>query len=403
MFQKLVNRNDDLRRLVEKGYAVAFDEGYLVIRDIPYLGAQRELLIGTIVAKLVMVDKEQVRQDNHQVYFAGASPYGLDGRPIPNMADRPAKIPLGSRFADVVVERSFSNKPRKTGKFADFFEKIESYVSIISGPAIERHGATPYTFRTREDPPAESVFKFHDTMTSRAEIGDLSARLKDDVLAVIGLGGTGAYLLDLLVKIPAREIRIFDLDPFHVHNAFRSPGKLGEEELNKPKAEVYASRYENFRSGITANVRFVDTSCESELDGVTFAFVCVDKGSSRAGIFDLLLAKGIPFIDVGMGLNRKHGPLGGMLRVTYYSPERGAALRKMKLAELNDTPDDLYRTNIQIAELNAMNACLAVVRFKQIRGFYNEELASEHLLMNVGDLSVAGEAAMGDESSTEEG
>ncbi|MBP8284305.1 MAG: hypothetical protein KAX46_10415, partial [Chromatiaceae bacterium] len=60
-------------------------------------------------------------------------------------------------------------------------------------------------------------------------------------LAVIGLGGTGAYLLDFLVKTPVREIRAYDLDGFHVHNSFRSPGRLNEPELGKPKAEVYHS------------------------------------------------------------------------------------------------------------------------------------------------------------------
>ena len=45
-------------------------------------------------------------------------------------------------------------------------------------------------------------------------------------MAVIGLGGTGAYVLDFFVKTPVREIRAFDLDAFHVHNAFRSPGRL---------------------------------------------------------------------------------------------------------------------------------------------------------------------------------
>ena len=37
----------------------------------------------------------------------------------------------------------------------------------------------------------DSVFKFQDTLTSRAEILDLSAQFRDDVVAVIGLGGTG--------------------------------------------------------------------------------------------------------------------------------------------------------------------------------------------------------------------
>ena len=52
------------------------------------------------------------------------------------------------------------------------------------------------------------MFKFHDTLTSRAEITDLSAKFDDDVVAVIGLGGTGAYVLDFLVKTAVREIRV---------------------------------------------------------------------------------------------------------------------------------------------------------------------------------------------------
>ena len=48
-------------------------------------------------------------------------------------------------------------------------------------------------------------------------------------------------------------------------------------------------------------------------------------------------------------------------------------------------------TNIQISELNALNACLAVIRFKQLRGFYFEEVPYYHLVMEVGDLKTAGE------------
>ncbi len=70
MFQKLVSRNPDLGRLVERGYAVAFDSNCLVVRDIPYLDQQGVLKTGAIVAKLVFVDEEQVQQDDHQIYFA---------------------------------------------------------------------------------------------------------------------------------------------------------------------------------------------------------------------------------------------------------------------------------------------------------------------------------------------
>ncbi|HEY2990736.1 MAG TPA: ThiF family adenylyltransferase, partial [Candidatus Binatia bacterium] len=332
----------------------------------------------------------RVTQTDHQIFFAGSVPYGLDEKPIPNLGGGTCQITLSEASKDVVVQRSFSNKPKGTGKFNDFFHKIESYVAIISGPAIELHQADPYTFRAVKEVIPDSVFKVHDTLTSRAEITDLAARFKNDIIAIIGLGGTGAYVLEFLVKTPAREIRAFDKDDFRVHNAFRSPGKLENTEFGKPKAEVYLSRYESFRTGLSIKRKFIDASCSEEMEGVTFAFVCVDKGSSRAGIFDLLIAKGIPFIDVGMGLNRKRGPLNGMLRMTYYSAHDAQKVRDKGLAELADSTDDIYRTNIQIGELNALNACLAVIRFKQLRGFYFEEIPYYNLIFQVGDLKILG-------------
>ncbi len=51
--------------------------------------------------------------------------------------------------------------------------------------------------------------------------------------------------------------------------------------------------------------------------------------------------------------------------------------------------DDLYAQNIQVADLNALNACLAVIRWKKLCGFYRDTegehfslftLDSNHLL-----------------------
>lgn len=393
MFHQLVNHNGDIKKLVDKGYAVAFDAlNYLVVRDIPYLDQALNLRWGAIVTKFVDQGKNVIAQEDHQIWFAGAHPYGLDGKPIPNLGGGPVQLTMSAGTQDVVVQRSFSNKPKVTGKFNDFFEKVESYVTIISGPAIEHHKANPLTFRTMETAPSDSPFRFRDTLTSRAEIGDLSAKFKNDVIAIIGLGGTGAYLLDFIVKTPVREIRGFDKDHYFVHNAFRSPGKVEESEFGKTKAEIYHARYDNFRTGLTIAEKFVDATCEEDFKGVTFAFVCVDKGPARAGIFDLLIKMGIPFIDVGMGLKRKESRLEGMLRVVYYGSENAAELRAKGLSPLTDNPNDQYRANIQIGELNALNACLAVVRFKQIREFYFEELSHRHILFGVGDMKVAGDA-----------
>lgn len=394
MYQKLVSRNDDIRRLVEKGYAVGFDSNCLVVRDIPYLDANGEYQLGAIVTKLVFTDNEHVTQDDHQIFFAGCHPHNMDGMQIANLGGGPTTLALSANAADVVVQRQFSNKPRVKGQmvgFADFFDKIESYVGIISGPAMAKFPGrkAPLTFRVDENAVDDPTFRIHDTMTTRAEITELAAKFRDEVVAIIGLGGTGAYTLDFLAKTPVKEIRGFDRDPFHIHNAFRSPGRFEHAEFNMSKAEMYQARYDNLRHGLKFEAKFIDATCAADFEGVTFAFVCVDKGSSRAGIFDLLIKLGIPFIDVGMGLNRKHGALSGMMRATYYSPEAAAAVREKGFSELIDRPNDEYRINIQISELNAMNASMAVMKFKRLKGFYVEKTPDFHFLFDLADGKIA--------------
>lgn len=393
MLHKLASHNDDIKCLVERGFAVAFDSNCMVIRDIPYLDSQRQLQTGAIVTKLVFENQERVRQEDHQIFFAGSHPHQTNGTPIPNIGIRDASYPLSEACRDVVVRFALSNKPKNEDGalrgYVDFFEKIKNYVAIICGPAKELHDTPlPYTFSIVEGGVIDSVFKFHDTLTSRAEITELSRKFKDDIVAIIGLGGTGAYLLDFLIKTPVREIRAFDLDSFYVHNTFRSPGRVDNSEFCRSKADIYRARYDNFRTGLTFIPKYFDASCTEDIEGVTFAFVCVDKGASRAEIFDLLISKNIPFIDVGMGLNRKRFLLNGQLRTTYYSAENGQSMRDKGLAPLADDPNDEYKINIQISELNALNACLAAIRFKQLRGFYYESTPYDHLIWSLGDFNL---------------
>lgn len=395
MFLELANHNEDLKRLLEKGYAITEDHGYLVVRDIPYLDSNGNCKIGAIVTLISDIDGKKVKPHDHQIFFAGSHPCELDGTAIRGLGGGSTTLALTSS-PDIVVERSFSNKlSAENGIFRDyrdFFEKIEHYVAIIAGPAKEKCDANPYTFRLIEEVPTNSVFKFRDTLTSRAQMVDLSSRFADDIVAVIGLGGTGSYVLDFLVKTPVKEIRGFDMDEFHVHTAYRSPGRLTDTELGKNKAEVYRSRYENFREGLRLERKYIDAQSSESVEGVTFAFVCVDSGKSRAGIFDLLMSNSIPFVDVGMGLSRRQGPIDGTLRATYYSAEDAQRLRALALAELVDDPADEYRIHIQIAELNALNAALAVIKFKQIRGFYFDKNALNSLAMQVGSIKSLHEA-----------
>lgn len=382
----LASHNDDVRKLIEKGYAVSVIDNFLVVRDIPYLDQNKNLNIGTIVSKMVAIDNEHVKLEDHQIFFCGSHPHELTGKPIPNLGGGPTNLHLSAN--DIVVQRSFSNKPN--AGFKDFFEKIEHYMTLFSGPAmILFEEATPYTFREVESS-SHSVFKFSDTLTSRAEIGDLSVKLEGDTIAIIGLGGTGSYLLDFLAKTPVKEIRAFDLDDFHVHNAFRSPGKTSSEEFGKKKAEVYQQRYIDFREEVNFHSKYIQYDSIEDLKGVTFAFICVDKGSSRKEIINLLISLKIPFIDVGMGLDRKSGSINGILRTTYSSPDDELSILEKNIVPIVDIPDDVYRNNIQISELNALNACFAVIKYKQLRGFYADESSYNHLLFTLDSFQSLG-------------
>lgn len=394
MLKTLASHNPDLQRLLEKGYALTIDSDYLVIRDIPYLDVAGQLQWSAFVSKLVLEDQTTVRPDDHQIYFAAPRPFGLDGQCIRGLGGGDATLNLSECCRDVIVRQRFSHKLKEEGQlrpYVDHFEKIENYVAIICGPAMERFGVNPYSFRDYEEEAPDSVFKLRDTMTSRAEISDLAKLFKNDVIAIIGLGGSGGYVLDFMMKTPVREIRGFDPDKFFVHNAFRSPGYLDTKEgaeLSHSKAQVYQKRYENFRNGLTIKPLFIEETSATELDGVTFAFVAVDKGSSRTRIIDLLIAKNIPFIDVGMGLKRHGGPISGTVRTTYFPQDNGQIVRSKGYVPETDPPDDVYKSNIQIAELNALNAALAVLRFKQIRGFYVGPASSNQLLLTLDNLSL---------------
>lgn len=398
MFQKLVSHNEDLKRLVDRGYAVDVDNtNHLVIKDIPYLNSEGELCWGVIVAKLSFADKYRFFQHNHQIFFAGDLPYGLDGKPVPHLGTQMRVIKLSNQYSDVEVKMAFSNKPKIEKKYKDHFHKIETYVSFISGPAMQKFEVTPFTFNCSGKAVEDPIFKFRDTLTSRADLTDLTSVFTNDVVAVIGLGGTGSYLLDLLIKTPVREIRGFDDDVYHVHNSFRSPGSLRvsdeKSELGMPKAEVFQERYENFRTGLSLKKCLIDESSEIELLGVTFAFVCVDNGDARSEIFDLLIRLGIPYIDVGLGVNRNEkGSLKGMVRSSFFHPAVAQVMRAKKVANESEDLDNLYKTNIQIAELNALNACIAVIIFKQYRGFYASDMDFTNVLFEIGSLKVTKES-----------
>jgi len=77
-----------------------------------------------------------------------------------------------------------------------------------------------------------------------------------------------------------------------------------------------------------------------------------------------------------MGVLEAEGSLLGQVRVTYSSKtSRAEVYPTLPLSEA-DVKND-YSRNIQIADLNAFNAALAVIKWKKSLGFY-VDLEREH-------------------------
>lgn len=225
----------------------------------------------------------------------------------------------------------------------------------------------------------EDIFKYTDTNSSRAKIEFLNRKFSNQKIAIIGMGGTGSYILDLVSKTPVKEIHIYDKDFFQLHNAFRAPSAIEGERLDVAgglkKVDYYYEIYSRMHKGIIPHDKHVTKENLNELSGFNFAFISVDKNEARSNITGGLLNMGVTFIDAGMGVNIVDDSLIGTLRVTVGTKSKNDHLSKRIGSEEFDEND--YATNIQIADLNCMNAVLAVIKWKKMCGFY-QDLKEEH-------------------------
>jgi hypothetical protein len=282
----------------------------------------------------------------------------------------------------VVADCQFSQKPSPEG-YANYYHKVVTYINMVAGHAqVLQPEATATTFRPVATDEEDSVFRYLDTASSRAGITEHTDKLALEKVAIVGLGGTGAYLLDLLAKLPIAELHLYDEDVFATHNAFRAPGAASIEELNagQLKVEYHASRYEPLRLGIYPHSVYVTGDNVDELLAMNFVFLSMDANEHKKLIVDRLSESQLPFIDTGIGIVNDAAGLGGLLRVTSSLPGKRAHIEDGQLISYAVGDADEYESNIQVAELNAMAAGLAVIAFKKKFGFYRDEEHEMHML-----------------------
>ncbi len=374
MSPALFSLNPDLKQLRDEGYVVEQRGGYLVMHQVPYVNASRQVKMGKLISSLTMAGDRTHRPDTHVMFFDGEYPCHADGSPISAIMHQSVTSHLGHGLTS---RHSFSSKPSEG--YPDYHKKMTAYANILAGPAaVLQPGLSPRVFQVPEDQTL-SPFHYTETASDRAGIGALTERLEGEKVGIIGLGGTGSYILDQMAKTPVDQIHLFDGDTFLQHNAFRAPGAPSIDQLRAavPKVEYFASIYSNMHKGIVPHVVALDASNVHLLDGITFAFLSMDAGDAKRAVVSRLEAMGVPFIDVGMGLELVDGSLGGILRVTASTPAKRDHVHNGRISFHSAPADAVYATNIQVADLNMLNAALAVVKWKKLRGFYRD-LENEH-------------------------
>lgn len=383
MQPKPQGRREDINRLIKEGYEIEERGALVLVHHIPYVNKNKAIQYGTLVASIIINTRYAEGVDIHVIHFMGEQPCNADGTVIESIKYQENEKNLGQ---GVVVQRSFSNQP--AGGYKDYHEMITTYIGIIIQQAkLIDENVTAQTFRTYNLEADDSVFVYDDSNSIRAGIGGISEKLQHQKIGIIGLGGTGGYILDYVAKTMVSEIHLFDGDIFYQHNAFRAPGAADKEIFQQAvsKVEYFRSIYEKMHKGIITHASYLDEENMQMLDDLDFIFLCIDNGTARKEITEYVCKLGIPFVDCGIGINDVDGQLIGQTRTTFVRPEnKCSGIQNIPVSE-QEEKDNVYESNIQIAELNSLNAIFAVVQWKKYYGFYQDYSACDNIVYSIND------------------
>lgn len=352
---------------------MAVSDGALVIDPVPFVDANGAVRAGVLISDLDLSGDRTSKPGSHVAYFADGTPHDTSGRVLDAIIINSSPVRKGGH----ITSHTLSSKPGGAG-YTDYYVKMSTYASIISGQAeAVDSAATAKSFPVVLDQDGQSPFVYVDTASSRAGVD--TTPFEGMSIGIVGLGGNGAYVLDLVAKTPVAHIHLFDGDALLQHNAFRAPGAVGLDELTaaQNKAQHWSAVYSKIHRGIEAHPYRIDAENVDELHGLDFVFVCVDDNEIRHLIASAL-ANTVSFADTGLGLFRVNSrQLGGTVRTTLVTADKLDHVERRLPRGMPDQ-DAEYASNIQIADLNALNATLAVIKWKKLVGLYVDQEDEHH-------------------------
>jgi ThiF family len=381
MSHKLISRNADLKKLRDEGYELEIvSDTHLLVHNVPYVTSDRRVARGVLITHIELQgDITNTPVSDHVMRFQGNKPCDHEGNELTSIINLSSDEMVVN---GVISNHSFSSKPQSG--YANYYEKVTSYEAILShhAQAIDS-SVTARTFKRIRSSSKDTAFNYSDTNSSRSATSAISDKLKGKKVGIIGMGGTGSYVLDFISKTPLGEIHVFDSDDFLTHNAFRSPGAAKKTKLrDRPKKVMYhTERYSEMHRKIVAHPYNIDDATLEELTGLDFVFICIDTGLTKKMIVERLVEAKIPFVDTGIDISNTDLKLRGSVRVTLSTPTKNDHIGDhISYASVGEGE---YSKNIQIAEVNALNAALAVIEFKKYFSYYYNLTGEHNVVYNI--------------------
>ncbi|ATS33385.2 ThiF family adenylyltransferase [Xanthomonas phaseoli pv. phaseoli] len=370
MSSSLISRSPELQRLRDEGFDLEVRDNHLLVKGIAYATVDKTVAVGTLVIALHLTADIAQTAPDHTAWFAGQVPCDSFGQPLNKIINSSSRM---ERAPGLWVDHYFSSKP-KSGLYSGYYEQVSTYATmlLVHAQALDpRATATPGAISVIDQ--SQSVFAYEDSASPRAGLSVPTAKLRGQRIAIVGLGGTGAHLLDLICKTPVACLDLFDGDRIEQHNAFRYPGAVPFSVLKEAPYKVnYLARvYGEIHTRIQPNAVMVTEVNVRALLNYDTVFVCVDRGAVRELIANTLGGSQVIVIDVGMGVKlNAANEVYAVVRTTVLDGDNwDAAKATLPLGEGGE--DDLYNTNAQIGELNALNAILAIEAWKKRCGYYS--------------------------------
>lgn len=320
-------------------------------------------------------DELKVSHDWQQRALHTANVRGLsDGRLYDRSGNTLTNGVIGRADSSLVLSIKLKGR-----EYENAWEALNNYVkqtyALFLGTAAPREATAPrpYTFDVLGDKLPEAV-----------EWRDLVAQER---VAIVGLGGVGAWIADFVVKADPREVHGWDYDCIEPKNILRMPGGLDPNIwIDRPKADWFHETYSRIHTSVHGhNVKVLPENVQDVIEQTTFAFVAVDDADDRMMVCDTLANARIPFVVAGLSLVRKDKRV--MVSMRIVTAHVGASSWREAIPQVGQAGQDDYGS-LDLPDVYSMAAGWAIQSWRKMRGQFWQEDREECLVYSASDQSL---------------